>query len=120
MMGQDEQFVLTITSDGFGKRTSAYEYRITRRGGKGLINIDTSRGAKVVAAFPIAQSDQIMLVTDNGQLIRCPVDDIRIAGRNTRGVRVFRLPSDARVVAEEAENGAAEIAQGGADGGGMA
>ena len=112
-LGAEEQFVLTVTSDGFGKRTSAYEYRITRRGGKGVINIDISRGAEVVAAFPIAASDHIMLVTDNGQLIRCPVDDIRIAGRNTLGVRVFRLPDDARVVsvarlAEDGDGGANE------------
>ena len=112
-LGTEEQFVLTVTSDGFGKRTSAYEYRITRRGGKGVINIDISRGAQVVAAFPIASTDHIMLVTDNGQLIRCPVDDIRIAGRNTLGVRVFRLPDDTRVVsvarlAEDAENGVSE------------
>ena len=125
MMGEGEQFVLSITSDGFGKRTSAYEYRITRRGGKGLINIDTSRGAEVVAAFPIIATDQIMLVTGNGQLIRCPVDDIRIAGRNTRGVRVFRLPDIARVVsvarlAEDGETGSAEEAGGTASEGGAA
>ncbi|MGD9536095.1 MAG: DNA gyrase subunit A [Alphaproteobacteria bacterium] len=115
-LARDEQFVLSITSDGFGKRTSAYEYRVTQRGGKGIRNIDTSReGAAVVAAFPVDESDQIMLVTDGGQLIRCPVDDIRIAGRNTRGVRVFRLPDDARVVSvarlvDDGENGAAEEA----------
>jgi DNA gyrase subunit A len=119
----EEQFVLTVTADGFGKRTSAYEYRITRRGGKGVINIDTSRGAEVVAAFPISQSDHIMLVTDSGQLIRCPVDDIRIAGRNTRGVRVFRLPDEARVasvarLAEEAENGGEDPVPGANGGGG--
>ena len=78
-----------------------------------------------MAAFPIIATDQIMLVTDNGQLIRCPVDDIRIAGRNTRGVRVFRLPDDARVVsvarlAEDSESGAADILHGDADGGSVA
>jgi DNA gyrase subunit A len=97
-LAAEEQFVLTVTSDGFGKRTSAYDYRITRRGGKGVINIDTSRDATVVAAFPIGEQNQIMLVTDGGQIIRCPINDIRITGRSTRGVRVFRLPVEARVV----------------------
>ncbi|MSO70165.1 MAG: DNA gyrase subunit A [Alphaproteobacteria bacterium] len=125
MMGEGEQFVLSITSDGFGKRTSAYEYRITGRGGKGLINIDTSRGAEVVAAFPITATEQIMLVTDRGQLIRCPVDDIRIAGRNTRGVRVFRLPAYARVVsvarlAEDSEGEATDGVAIGTEGEGAA
>jgi DNA gyrase subunit A len=109
-LAADEQFVLTVKSDGYGKRTSAFDYRITRRGGKGVINIDTSRGEQVVAAFPVTDDDQIMLMTDSGQLIRCPVDDIRITGRNTQGVRVFRLPEDARVVSvarlgDEAGNG---------------
>ncbi len=98
-----EEFVLTVASDGFGKRTSSYEYRITGRGGKGIDSMDLHRGkgrpaATVVAAFPVEDGDEIMLVTDGGQLIRCPVDDIRIAGRTTRGVTLFRVAEDERVV----------------------
>jgi DNA gyrase subunit A len=96
-----EQFVLSVTENGYGKRTSAYEYRITGRGGSGLINIETSaRNGNVIAAFPVQQKDQIMLVTDHGRLIRCPVNDIRIAGRNTQGVTLFAMDegSDERVV----------------------
>ena len=87
------------TEKGFGKRTSAYEYRLTGRGGMGVTDIDVStRNGCVVAAFPVKHDDQIMLVTDGGQLIRCPVHDIRIAGRRTLGVRLFRVESDERVV----------------------
>jgi len=94
-----EQFVLSITENGYGKRTSAYEYRITGRGGQGVINIETSaRNGDVVASFAIEDNDQIMLVTDSGQLIRCPVDDIRIAGRNTQGVKLFQIAEDDSVV----------------------
>jgi len=98
-LGAGEQFVLTITENGFGKRTSAYEYRLTNRGGSGIINIKTGeRNGKVVAAFPVEDADQIMLVTNGGQLIRCPVDDIRIAGRGTGGVTLLRTAEDERVV----------------------
>jgi DNA gyrase subunit A len=76
-----EEFVLTVASTGFGKRTSAYEYRVTGRGGKGVELMRLPEGGQVVAAFPVCESDQIMLVTDGGTLIRCPVDGIRIAGR---------------------------------------
>jgi len=94
-----EEFILSVTENGFGKRTSAYEYRVTGRGGQGIINIDTSeRNGRVVATFPVAASDQIMLVTDGGQLIRCPVDDIRIASRSTQGVTLFKVDEDERVV----------------------
>ncbi len=94
-----EQFVLSITENGYGKRTSAYEYRTTNRGGQGIINIETSeRNGKVVASFAIEENDQIMLVTDGGQLIRCPIDDIRIASRNTQGVTLFDTAADERVV----------------------
>src|SRR5690606_37650279 len=87
-----EEFILTITENGFGKRTSAYEYRITGRGGQGIANIEMSeRNGPVVASFPVAHSDQVMLMTDGGQLIRCPVDDIRIGGRKTQGVVVFKV-----------------------------
>lgn len=94
-----EQFILVVTENGFGKRSSAYEYRITGRGGKGIRNIDvTERNGAVVAAFPIDRTDQLMLVTNGGQLIRCPVDDIRIAGRLTQGVTLLRVGEEERVV----------------------
>jgi DNA gyrase subunit A len=98
-LGAAEQFVLTVTQNGFGKRTSSYEYRTSGRGGKGIIAIQTSeRNGPVVASFPIDESDQIMLVTDGGQLIRTPVNDIRIAGRNTQGVTIFKTRPDETVV----------------------
>src|SRR5690242_8474168 len=97
-----EQFVLTITEHGFGKRTSSYEYRTTGRGGKGIVAMNvTERNGRIVASFPIEESDQIMLVTDRGQLIRCPVDGIRIAGRATQGVIVFDTAEGERVVSVE-------------------
>jgi DNA gyrase subunit A len=110
-MSAAEQFVLTISENGYGKRTSSYEYRTTGRGGKGIVAMSVnSRNGKAVASFPVEDSDQIMLVTDNGQLIRCPVEDIRIAGRSTQGVIVFDTADDEHVVSverisEEAENG---------------
>jgi DNA gyrase subunit A len=94
-----EEFILTVTARGFGKRTSAYEYRITSRGGQGIANIETSeRNGSVVASFPVRHEDQIMLVTNRGQLIRIPVDDIRIAGRATQGVTLFRVEEGERVM----------------------
>ena len=95
----DEQFLLTIADSGFGKRSSAYGYRVTRRGGKGieLMKLDTAEGL-VAAAFTVEADDQIMLVTDGGKLIRTPVADIRVAGRSTRGVTLFRIAKDERVV----------------------
>jgi DNA gyrase subunit A len=110
-MSAAEQFVLTISENGYGKRTSSYEYRTTGRGGKGIVAMSVNnRNGKAVASFPVEDSDQIMLVTDNGQLIRCPVEDIRIAGRSTQGVIVFDTADDEHVVSverisEEAENG---------------
>jgi DNA gyrase subunit A len=107
-----EQFVLTISEKGFGKRTSSYEYRTTNRGGKGIVAMAvTEKNGRIVASFPIEDSDQIMLVTDGGQLIRCPVDGIRIAGRATQGVIVFstgegeRVASVERISEEGEENG---------------
>lgn len=98
-LGAAEQFILTVTENGYGKRTSFYEYRTSGRGGKGIIAIQTSnRNGRVVAAFPIEETDQIMLVTDGGQLIRTPINDVRIAGRNTQGVTIFRTRKDERVV----------------------
>jgi DNA gyrase subunit A len=124
-----EQFLLSIADDGLGKRTSAYEYRVTGRGGQGLANMDLTRGRKdadiwVVAAFPVAASDELVLVTDGGQLIRCPVRDIRIAGRSTRGVRVFHVDEEERVVSvarlddvDGAENGDEEGGENGDENG---
>ena len=111
-MSAAEQFVLTISEKGFGKRTSSYEYRITGRGGKGIVAMAiTEKNGRLVASFPVEESDQIMLVTDGGQLIRCPVDGIRIAGRATQGVIVFstaegeRVASVERLTEEGEENG---------------
>jgi DNA gyrase subunit A len=94
-----EQLLLTITVNGFGKRTSAFEYRVTNRGGQGIINIETStRNGRVAATFPVGEADQVMLVTDQGQTIRIPVHDIRIAGRNTQGVKLFTTGPDEHIV----------------------
>jgi DNA gyrase subunit A len=118
-----EQFVLTLSERGFGKRTSSYRYRVTGRGGKGLVAMDIwekdeegkprikPKTGRLVASFPVEDSDQIMLVTDGGQLIRCPVDGIRIAGRSTQGVIVFstgdgeKVASVERLTEEGEENG---------------
>ena len=98
-MAEREQFILSLTENGFGKRSSSYEYRTTNRGGSGIINIETSeRNGQVVASFPVADRDDIMLVTDRGKLIRIPVGDIRIAGRNTQGVIVFKTGDEEKVV----------------------
>ncbi|HTZ01802.1 MAG TPA: DNA gyrase C-terminal beta-propeller domain-containing protein, partial [Xanthobacteraceae bacterium] len=101
-MSAAEQFVLTISEKGFGKRTSSYEYRTTGRGGKGIVAMAvTEKNGKLVASFPVEESDQIMLVTDGGQLIRCPVDGIRIAGRSTQGVIVFNTAAGEKVASVE-------------------
>ena len=110
-MSAQEQVVLTVSVNGYGKRTSSYEYRTTGRGGKGIVAMSVNnRNGKLVASFPVEHSDQIMLVTDKGQLIRCPVEGIRVAGRSTQGVIVFDTAEDEHVVSvehigEEAENG---------------
>jgi DNA gyrase subunit A len=116
-LGGAEEFILTISSEGFGKRTSAYDYRRSGRGGQGLIAHDlTRRGGRLVASFPVEDSDELLLVTDQGQLIRVPVGDIRIAGRNTQGVTIFRTAEDAHVVSvERLEGEAAAAAEGEAD-----
>jgi len=96
---ENEQFILTITENGYGKRSSAYEYRRTNRGGQGITNIDTSeRNGCVVASFPARQGEQLMLVTDQGKMIRTTVGDIRIMGRNTQGVTIFRVGEGEHVV----------------------
>ncbi|MBI5112566.1 MAG: DNA gyrase subunit A [Rhodovulum sp.] len=104
-----EQFVLTVSERGFGKRTSSYEYRTTGRGGKGIVAMDNRtrsgglrpRIGKIVASFPVEESDQLMLVTDGGQLIRCGVSEISIKGRKTQGVIVFNTAEGERVVSVE-------------------
>jgi DNA gyrase subunit A len=101
-MGAAEQFILTLTEHGYGKRTSSYEYRITGRGGKGIVAMAISKkNGKIVGSFPVEDADQIMLVTDRGKLIRCPVEGIRIAGRSTQGVIVFDTAEGERVVSIE-------------------
>ncbi len=99
-MAQDEEFILTITDKGFGKRTSAYEYRITARGTSGVTNIkmDERRKADVVATMPVPDDAHLMMVTDGGKLIRMRVSDIKIAGRSTMGVILFRLDKEEKVV----------------------
>jgi DNA gyrase subunit A len=109
-----EQFILTVADTGLGKRTSSYDYRRTGRGGQGLIAHDLSRrGGKLVASFPVDDADEILLVTDGGQLIRTPVSQIRISGRNTQGVIIFRTAEDEKVVSVErlADDGADEAAE---------
>jgi DNA gyrase subunit A len=97
-----EQFVLTLSERGFGKRSSSYEYRTSGRGGKGIVAmVVNDRNGPLVASFPVVDTDQIMLVTDGGQLIRCPVNDVRIAGRNTQGVRIFKTDAEEKVVSVE-------------------
>ncbi|MGB5947744.1 MAG: DNA gyrase subunit A [Parvibaculum sp.] len=108
-LGAREQFVLTVSENGFGKRSSSYDYRTSGRGGKGIIAMTvTERNGKLVASFPVEDQDQIMLVTDQGQLIRCPVDDVRVAGRATQGVTIFRTMEDERVVSVERVDEAGE------------
>ncbi|TNE37381.1 MAG: DNA gyrase subunit A, partial [Alphaproteobacteria bacterium] len=114
-----EEILLSITVNGYGKRTNAFEYRVTNRGGSGIINIETSdRNGDVIATFPIAEDEQIMLVTNGGKLIRTPVTDIRIAGRNTQGVTLFKTADGEEVVSvttlaegKDGENGNGEEAE---------
>ena len=97
-----EQIILTVASNGQGKRTSSYEYRLTNRGGKGVISMMlTKSNSDMVSSFPIDENDEIMLIDDNGQLIRCPVSGIRIMGRNTQGVKIFNISEDSSVVSVE-------------------
>jgi len=110
-----QQMILTVTANGYGKRTSAYEYRVTNRGGQGIINIETSkRNGPVVAAFPVADEDQVMLVTNKGKVIRIPVEGererIRIAGRNTQGVTLLHTERGEQVVSVARLSAKAEVA----------
>ena len=97
---KNEEFILSVTDKGYGKRSSAYEYRVTKRGGVGIANMQLTdrNGNEVVASFPIKETNQLMLVTDKGKLIRCPVTDIRVAGRQTQGVTLFNVADDEKVV----------------------
>jgi DNA gyrase subunit A len=120
-MAANEEFLLTVAEDGFGKRTSAYEYRISGRDGQGVAAMDVERPegrTRVVAAFPLLASDQLVMVTDGGRLIRCTVDGISQMSRRTRGVRLFSTDEDERVVSvsriRDVENGSTD---GAADGG---
>ncbi len=98
-MSEAEQLILTVSENGYGKRSSSFEYRVTGRGGKGIVAMVTNeRNGPLVASFAVEHSDQIMLVTNAGQTIRCPVDDIRHAGRTTQGVTIFRTGEGERVV----------------------
>ena len=108
-LGAAEQRLLTVSSEGYGKRTSAYDFRRTGRGGQGLIAQDMSRrGGHLVASFPVEDNDELLLVTDVGQLIRVPVGQIRVAGRNTQGVTIFRTTEKEHVVSVERLEGAAD------------
>ena len=98
-LGAAEEFLLTVAADGMGKRSTAYDYRVMGRGNQGVAAHDLSRGIALAASFPVDEADQIMAVTDGGQLIRFPVDTVRIAGRSTRGVRLIRLNEGENVVA---------------------
>ncbi|SPU44012.1 DNA gyrase subunit A [Brevundimonas diminuta] len=102
-LGAAEQFILTVTETGFGKRSSAYEYRRTGRGGQGLTahGLGGRAGTRLAAAFPVEESDDLMLVTDGGQMIRTPVSQVRIVGRSSQGVTIFRTGKDEKVVSVE-------------------
>ena len=101
-MSAAEQFILAVSENGYGKRTSSFEYRTTRRGGKGIVAMAVNdRNGPIVASFPADHGDQIMLVSDGGQIIRVGIDDIRIIGRGTQGVIVFNTAEDEKVVSVE-------------------
>jgi DNA gyrase subunit A len=95
-----EQFLLTVTNGGFGKRTSAYEYRLTGRGGQGVTNMSLTKknGGKVVSTFPVTSDHQVMLVSNMGQMIRLPVDGVRFTGRSAQGVTLFKVAEGEQVV----------------------
>ena len=94
-----EKFILSITENGYGKRTSHYDFRVTNRGGKGIIGIVNSpRNGNVSSSFPVFEGDQILISTNKGRVIRTAVKEIRIASRNTQGVRIIKLTGDEKVV----------------------
>ena len=104
-LGGKEQLLLTLADDGFGKRSSSYDYRCMNRGGQGVTAQELSRkgadNARLVRSFTIQDEEQLMIVTDGGQLIRCPVKNIRIVSRSSRGVTVIRVKDEERVVSVE-------------------
>lgn len=119
---EKEQMLLTVSSKGFGKRTSAYEYRISGRGGQGVTNmaLTAKNGGEVVATFPVTDSHQIMMVTDGGQLIRTPVENIRMTGRSAQGVTIFKVGEGEKVVSvawlvQDDDNGEENGESGGVD-----
>ena len=96
---KNEEFILSVTSNGFGKRSSAYEYRISSRGGKGITGIRTTqKNGKVIDSFIVNDDDQIILVSNKGQIIRVGISQIRIAGRSTQGVSIFKIPKQDKIV----------------------
>jgi DNA gyrase subunit A len=96
---KNEEFLLTVTTKGFGKRSSAYEYRISNRGGKGITSIlTTPKNGKVIDCFVINENEQIIMVSDKGQIIRVNINQIRIAGRTTQGVSIFKIPEGDKIV----------------------
>ena len=102
-----EQFVLTVSENGYGKRSSSYDFRVTNRGGKGIRATDTSKVDEIgsmIATFPVGDADQLMLVSDGGQLIRVPVGGIRIASRATKGVTIFNTAEGEKVASVERIN----------------
>jgi len=113
---EKEQFILTVCANGYGKLSSAYEYRRTGRGGQGITNIDNiGRNGPVVASFPATRADQLMLVTDQAKLIRLPLESLRVIGRGSAGVRLFNVSNNEHVVSavrldEAAEEDVAEAA----------
>ena len=108
-MSKQEQFILSITTNGYGKRSSSFDYRVTNRGGSGIINILTSeRNGDVIASFPSADGDEIVIMTNQGKLIRCRVSEIRVAGRNTQGVTLLKTEKGEAVVSVAKVSGADE------------
>jgi len=98
-MAESEEFILTVAENGFGKRTSSYHYRITNRGGSGIVNMVLSdKTGQVVASMPADMNDELMLITNNGKLIRCKLDTVRVTGRSTSGVILFKTDKDENVV----------------------
>ena len=114
---EQEEILLTVTDGGFGKRSSAYEYRVTGRGGQGIgnINLTARTGRAVVSTFPVRTGDDVMLVTDTGRLIRLPVDQVRVTGRQAMGVTLLRLDNGERVIScstvVEEQGGEAEVSE---------
>ena len=101
-LAANEEIILTVASNGQGKRSSAYEYRTTNRGGKGVIGIKLTKShGDLVASFAVESNDQIMLIDNSGKLIRCPVSDIRVMGRTTQGVKIFNIDKKSHVVSVE-------------------